>query len=280
MPRGILGDEPPQEPENRIMPEGFDSKRQPLHEINPQEIYDAIQSQAIISMTVTHVIGTDIYVMLGTNGVGATVFGVMPAAEFDDKLYAGYEGFVGEVVDALITGYDPERQLATVSRRRARAIKREQLLKQVGVGSIVVGVVKAIREFGAFVDIGGLHAILPVNEISHSYVKEPKDVLKRGDVLNVKIIDCDKENLKVRVSLKAMTDPWPLYVQHMILLGAISGLRGEQVWVRPEPYHGLEILCPAIPTVKYRTGERVRVKLVTVDKGANKLRGRIIGTVA
>lgn len=267
----------------RVVPEGYTGQKPRQDGMNLDNLRSAIDQKTMLSVTVAQVVGDEIYVLLGQSGLGAPLYGVMTATEFDDKTYAGYEGFVGELVDVLALDYDAQRGVAHVSRRQARIQKREELLKELAEGSVVTGVVRAIQPFGAFLDIGGLHAILPVNEISHVYVEHPGDVVAKGDVLVVKVIAYNQENLKVRVSLKAMSNPWEkvaqLYSKGAFVFGAISGVRGEQVWVRPEPYYGLEVLCPAIPHRAYTEGRQVRVKLVTVDSEAKKLRGRIIGTV-
>jgi small subunit ribosomal protein S1 len=266
-----------------VIPEGYTGQKSRQGAMDLAGLRDAIANRTLMSVTVSQVVGGEIYVLLGSNGLGGHQYGVMAPEEFDEKIYAGYEGFVGELVDIIVTGYEAQREVALVSRRQARLIKREELLKHLEVGSVVTGVVRAIQPFGAFLDIGGLHAILPVNEISHTFVDHPGDVLNKGDVLEVKVISFDLATLKARVSVKAMSDPWEkvasLYAKGAILFGGISGVRGEQVWVRPEPYHGLEVLCPALPNRRYEEGKQVRIKLVTVDPAAKKLRGRIIGVM-
>lgn len=267
-----------------VIPEGYRGQKPRQEQLNLAELLVAMEERRILSVVVNQVVGSEIFVLMGGNGLGGHILGMMGPEEFDDKVYAGYEGFVGELVDVLVTGYDPERKLVSVSRRQARLMKRQELMRHLSVGDTVTGVVRALQPYGAFVDIGGLHAILPVNEISWDFVQHPRDVLTRGDVLSVRVIDCDKATLKVRVSLKAFVDPWRraegLYQSGAIVLGSIQNHLSDMVWVRPEPYYGLEILCPAIPGRSYRQGGLVRVKLITVDGPAKKLRGRIIGVVS
>ncbi|HWI64028.1 MAG TPA: S1 RNA-binding domain-containing protein [Symbiobacteriaceae bacterium] len=266
-----------------VLPEGYRGQQPRQEQLNLAELLIAMEEQRILSVVVTQVVGAEIFVLLGRSGLGGHILGVMSPREFDEKVYAGYEGFVGELVDVVVTGYDPERKVVEVSRRQARLMKRQELLRHLAVGETVTGVVRSLQPYGAFVDIGGLHAILPVSEISHEFVRHPKDLLNRGDVVAVKVIDYDRENLRVRVSLKATVDPWKKaegqYQPGSYVLGSVQSHLGEMVWVRPEPYYGLEILCPAVPGRTYRQGSMVRVRLVVVDANARKLRGRIIGGV-
>lgn len=271
----------------RVVPEGYTGKhqRQPSDgPITRAELEQAIRQKSIFSVPVTHITDEEIFVLLKSDDVSGHLFGVMTHAEFDEKEYAGYEGFVGEMVDVIITGFDPARGMAVVSRRQARAIKRQQLLESgFGLGSVVVGVVRSIQPYAAFVDVGGLHCILPVNEISHSFVNHPGDVLRRGDEVMVKVISWNPETLKCRVSIKALQDPWAkvsgLYTKGNVVSGHITGVRDRHVWVRPTPYHGVEILCPAVEDRRYDIGREVRVRLTTVAPEQQKLRGKIIAFV-
>ncbi|HYF92012.1 MAG TPA: S1 RNA-binding domain-containing protein [Symbiobacteriaceae bacterium] len=266
-----------------VLPEGYRGQKPREEQLNLAELLVAMEERRILSVVVTQVVGSEIFVLLGSNGLGGHIFGVMGPVEFDEKVYAGYEGFVGETVDVLVTGYEADRRRISVSRRQARLMKRQELLRHLAAGDTVTGVVRSLQPYAAFVDIGGLHAILPVSEISHDFVRHPRDVMSRGDVLAVKVVEFDRESLRVRVSLKALVDPWKkldgLYRQGSFLLGTVQSQLGEMVWVRPEPYYGLEILCPAFPGRIYRQGAQVRVKLVMVDATTHKLRGRIIGTI-
>lgn len=265
-------------------PEGYSPQNRRQTPSGAEALKDAIEKQEILSVRVTHATADEIFVLIDSNGIGGHLLGAMPKEEFDEKIYAGYEGWVGENVHVVITGYDAARGVALVSRKKARQIELKQLLDSgFGVGSVVTGVVRSIQPYAAFVEVGGLHCILPVNEISYGYVNHPGDVLRRGDIVDVKVISWQPETLKARVSMKAMTDPWAkvnaLYSKNTIVFGAISGARDGQVWVRPEPYNGVEILCPAMPNRRYDIGQKVRVRLLTVQPEQHKLRGKIIGTV-
>jgi|GEM_PF-2287501 len=282
-PPQVVSVEPGEVPADmEVIPEGLREK--PLTGPNLEKAArEAATTGEILSVRVTQVVGAEIMVLLGSSALGAHLYGVMPSSEFDEKMYAGYEGTVGEMVDVVVTGYDRARGVALVSRRQAVALKRPALLKRLKVGVMLPGVVRSIQPFGAFLDLGGLHVILPVNEIRHDFVKHPGDVLSKGQVLRVKVITFDPITTKTRVSLKATIDPWEvagsLYSRGAIVLGEISGIQGPHVWIRPQPYHGVEILCPALPYRNYTNGEPVRVKLSLVDPLGQRLRGRVIGGV-
>lgn len=247
-------------------------------ELYQHQVEEAIANQTIIRCLITQASRQELIVRL-SEAEDAPI-GRMSAAEFDDREYAGLEGFVGRMVEVIILSFDAERQVAEVSRRRAREIQAEKLLPTLRVGQVIKGTVWVIQEFGAFLEIGGIHALLPINEISHAYVRHPGEVLRRGEEVAVKIIGLDLAARKIRVSRKAAVDPWEtarsVYQRNDVVLGTISGVRNEQLWVRPNQYFGLEILCPAPPQCAAKVGTPVSVKLNVVDAVGKRLRGRII----
>lgn len=265
------------------LPEGATGRRKRNTGVNLEGLRDAIDKRLILTADVVQVDGEEIQVLLASNGLGGHLIGVMAPEEYDDRTYEGYDGFVGDRVDVLVTGYDLRRGVAQVSRKQARALKREVLAKKLAVGAKVTGVVHRFASFAAFLDIGGLDAVLPVQEISWGYVNHPQDVLSRGDELEVLVLEFDLEKNKARVSLKALQEPWDqvqaVYKRNATVLGTITGTRDDRVWVRPEPYHGVDIMCPAIGQRPYTEGKRVRVKLINVDAEQHRLRGKIIGSV-
>ena len=97
-----------------------------------------------------------------------------------------------------------------------RAILEEQRAKnlsdlesQIAVGTMVTGKITALHDYGAFVDLGGFQALLPVSEISRARVDDIKKVLSVGQEITAKVIKADWKNEKVSVSLKALeADPW------------------------------------------------------------------------
>ena len=76
-------------------------------------------------------------------------------------------------------------------------------------GQIVKGVVKNITDYGAFVDLGGLDGLLHITDISWSRVTNPSEHLNLGDEIDVKVLNFDKEKLRVSLGIKQIhKDPW------------------------------------------------------------------------
>ena len=84
-----------------------------------------------------------------------------------------------------------------------------ELLKSLDEGQIVKGTVKNITDYGAFIDLGGLDGLLHITDISWSRVANPADYLNVGEEIEVKVLNFDKEKLRVSLGLKQIhNDPW------------------------------------------------------------------------
>lgn len=85
----------------------------------------------------------------------------------------------------------------------------DQLSKKYTEGMTVTGKVKSIESYGAFIDLNGFQALLPVSEISHARIRNVSDVLKVGQEITAKIIKADWQHEKVSLSTKELeADPW------------------------------------------------------------------------
>jgi len=93
----------------------------------------------------------------------------------------------------------------------------------------VKGVVASVRDFGAFVDIGGIQALLPVSEMTWGRVEDAKSLYKAGDTIEAVIINLDWENDRITLSFKdTIPDPWDdvvrNYTEGSIHRGRVSRL--------------------------------------------------------
>ena len=121
--------------------------------------------------------------------------------------------FVGKTLNFIITEYKKEGKDILVSNRKIAEKEYEDdlvtLSQSLTEGSVVDATVTSLQKFGAFVDIQGFKALLPISEISRSRVENVSDILSEGQKITVKIIKADWENKKVSVSMKELQDnPW------------------------------------------------------------------------
>lgn len=86
---------------------------------------------------------------------------------------------------------------------------KQEILDKVELNMVVKGTVTRITDFGAFVDIGGIDALLPLSRISWSWIDSPADVLTCGEKIDVEIIGIDREKQRISLSLKTLEEsPW------------------------------------------------------------------------
>lgn len=121
--------------------------------------------------------------------------------------------YVGKHLSFIITEYKNDGKDILVSNRKIGESEYAQelgkLASQITEGSIVEAVVDSIEKFGAFVNIQGFRALLPISELSFDRVADAGEVVEVGQQLKVKVIKTDWKNERVSVSLKALlADPW------------------------------------------------------------------------
>ncbi len=87
--------------------------------------------------------------------------------------------------------------------------KRDAFFASTSIGDTVKGTVKSFTSFGAFIDLGGFDGLLHINDMSWGHVARPKDFVKKGQEIELKVIRLDQEEKRINLSLKHFTeDPW------------------------------------------------------------------------
>jgi small subunit ribosomal protein S1 len=140
---------------------------------------------------------------------GDTINGFVPSSH----LLAGNKKkeYLQQIISLKIIEYDKDRCRVVLSERAAQAEAgtRLKLLDTLEVGTCIPGVVTTLTDFGAFVDLGGMEGLIHISELSWGRVDHPSDVVEIGDNLEVYILNIDREENKVALSLKKMcSNPW------------------------------------------------------------------------
>jgi small subunit ribosomal protein S1 len=142
------------------------------------------------------------------------VHAFLPISQADVKRIDKPESMLGETVDVYIERLYSNSKLNLVVNRRKLLEetvenKRAEFFATVPVGSEIDGVVKSFTSFGAFVDLGGFDGLLHIHDMSWGHVMRPKDFVRRGQKIKVKVIRIDPEEKRINLSLKHFTDdPW------------------------------------------------------------------------
>jgi small subunit ribosomal protein S1 len=108
---------------------------------------------------------------------------------------------------------DQDRRRLIFSEREAqkewRAHQKARLLAELKEGDIVKGTVTGLRDFGAFVNLGGADGLIHVSELAWHRVDHPRDVLKVGDEIDVYVLNLDRDSNRIALSRKRLlNDPW------------------------------------------------------------------------
>lgn len=171
-------------------------------------------------------------------GVDVTVAGARgfcPISQLDLRHVEDASSFVGQKLRFRITKYENDgrgvnmvlsrRALLEEERKEAAAATRGKL----EVGAVMTGTVSSLRDFGAFVDLGGIDGLLPASEISYQRGIKPADVLSVGQQIEVQVLRIEKTEdpkrpEKISLSLKALAvDPWQDLVARLPVGGKLQG---------------------------------------------------------
>jgi len=208
--------------------------------------------------------------------------GFMPISQIDLYRVEQPEQFVNQRLRCVVTEVKPEEKNLVVSRRylleKDRDEQREKLWAGLEVGQIRKGIVRSIREFGAFVDLGGADGLIPVSELSWERVKQPQDVVKEGQSVEVKVVRLDRDARKIGLSLKQLqTSPWDTLEQRVAVGATIKGkvtrLAEFGAFVEIEPgIEGLVHISELAPhrvrkaSAVVQVGQEVDAKVLSIDR--------------
>jgi small subunit ribosomal protein S1 len=164
-----------------------------------------------------------------------------PASQLDVRFVEDKAQFLNQTLSFLVTEVRGERDVV-LSRRaiveRLAKDARAGVLSRLTEGTRVQGKVTRVREFGAFVDIGGIEGLIPTRELSYER-KAAEAVVSTGDIVEVVIqkVEADQEPARITLSLKALsTDPWDgietLFRPGEVVPGQVSRLADFGAFVR------------------------------------------------
>ena len=138
----------------------------------------------------------------------------MPSSQIDVRPLKKIDHLMNTPIKVIATRIDKNRGNVCVSRRavleKSKNAEITEALKNIKEGDIVENaVVKATTDWGIFLDINGIDALLHVSDLSHGRVKKPSDLVTIGQKLKVKITKIDEKTNRVSASVKALTeDPY------------------------------------------------------------------------
>ena len=143
--------------------------------------------------------------------IGITAF--LPGSQIDTRPLRDVSHLLDVPQKFKVLKMDAKRKNIVVSRRavleETHKELREERFSQLALGDVVEGRVKAITDYGAFVDLGGYDSLLHSSDITYRRIGHPSEILKIDQIVKVKIIKVDPEKNRVSCGLKQLEeDPW------------------------------------------------------------------------
>lgn len=212
----------------------------------------------------------------------------LPGSLIDTHPVKDFTHLIGQEVKAIVIKMDEVRNNIVISRKavmqEANSADREALLKTLEKGVEIDGVVKNLADYGAFVDLGGIDGLLHITDISWQRVNHPSEKLSIGDKIKVKVLNCDKEKMRVSLGLKQLTtSPWDNISDRLPLgkkvSGTVSNLTDYGAFVRIE--EGVEGLvhvsemdwtnANARPSKFVKLGQEVDLLILDVQESKHRI---------
>jgi small subunit ribosomal protein S1 len=192
---------------------------------------------------------------------------------------------VGHSLVLRVIELDPKQNRLILSERAAQVQPgtRANILDRLSQGDTCQGRVTNLCDFGAFVDLGGIEGLIHISELSWGRVSHPRDVLVRGDTVRVYVMEVNRDQGRVALSLKRLQpDPWETVEQRyhigQIIEGVITNVVDFGAFARVED--GLEGLIHVSelaegnflhPRNVVHEGEQVRVRVLNIDGQSRRL---------
>jgi small subunit ribosomal protein S1 len=237
--------------------------------------WDEVSEGQIIEVTVT-----------GSNKGGlecqvAGIRGFIPMGQVSIYRVENPEELVGQRLACVVTEANRERRNLVLSHRavmeRERNEKREKMLAELAAGQIREGIVRSMKDFGAFVDLGGVDGLVHVTQLSWDRVGHPSEVLEVGQKIKVRVEKVDKETGKVSLSYREVgANPWhnvpSKFPVGARVTGTVSRIMDFGAFVKLEPgveglIHISELGHGRVFRVSdvVQEGQEVEVKVLSVD---------------
>lgn len=211
----------------------------------------------------------------------------MPSGQVDIYFQKDLSTFIGQKLKAEVTQFDAGAKNLILSRRNILEREKEEakakMLSEIAEGQVRRGTIRTIMEYGVFVDLGGLDGLVHVSEMTHRRGVKPGDLVKEGDIVEVKIIKMDKETGKLSLSLKQTgPNPWEHAAERYSVGSSVTGrvAKVESFGAFIEVEEGIDGLLPVSeisyqrvkhPSDVLKEGDTLRLVVLSLDTVAKKM---------
>jgi small subunit ribosomal protein S1 len=265
--------------------EGFDSK-DGLLRLSRQGAavdvdWDSVANGMIVEARVTETNKGGLAVEV--NGIR----GFMPISQIDLYRVENAEQFVNQRLRCLVTEVNPDERNLVVSRRalleKEREETREKTWNELAEGQVREGIVRSVKDFGAFVDLGGVDGLVHISEMSWTRVQNASQMVSPGEKVKVVVLKIDPERRKISLGMKQLQEsPWDRAVEKYppgtLVTGKVTRIMDFGAFVELEPgIEGLIHISELSPQRVRRvadivqSGATVQVMVLNVDREQRRI---------
>jgi small subunit ribosomal protein S1 len=220
--------------------------------------------------------------------INANASGFCPYSQMDMRRIDDVAAYVGKKFEFVVAEYSENGRNIILSRRplleKIEQEKKSALKESLQKGMSVSGVVASVQKFGAFIDLGGIQALLPVSEMGWGRVDDPKVLYSPGDKVEAVVINIDWESNRITLSAKAtLPNPWDevvrKYAEGSVLKGKVSHLTNFGAFVTIED--GVEGLLHISKIARgkkikhagdvLKAGEEIEIRIEKIDRENKKI---------
>lgn len=182
-----------------------------------EKLQEQFDGEEILSGTISKVVKGGVMVDLGS------LSAFMPASYYDIKFVKDLNALVGKKVTGKIVEYNPAQNriifshkvllVEEIEKRKAeQKVIKEAAVAELELGQIVETKVKNFTDYCVFVDLNGVDGFIHMSDLTWKPIKKPADAVSAGQVIKAKITELDKENFKIKLSVKDLTqNPWEVF---------------------------------------------------------------------
>jgi small subunit ribosomal protein S1 len=215
------------------------------------------------------------------------VRGFVPASLVEAHFVEDFSDYKGKNLTFKIVELDKEKNRLILSHRAVveeeKGKHKKNILNTITPGQVIDGTVQRITDFGAFVDIGGIDGLVHISQLSYQHIDKPSDVVQEGQKVKVKVLNVDRDNERISLSIKeTQPGPWSDVAEKApkgsTLTGTVKRLVSYGAFV--EVFPGVEGLVHisqiahkhiGTPHEVLKEGQEVQVKVLDANEQEQRL---------
>ncbi|MBX7218040.1 MAG: 30S ribosomal protein S1 [Candidatus Kapabacteria bacterium] len=246
------------------------------------KIMKSYENQEILKAKVTRRIKGGLVVDL----LGLDAF--LPGSQVDVRPVRDFDALLGRDLDVRVVKVNHPNENVVVSHKvlleENLAEQRQEILAKLEKGLVLEGIVKAITDFGVFVDLGGVDGLVHITDLSWGRVNHPSEVVQLDETIKVVVLDFDEERRRISLGLKQLTPhPWEQIDEKIAVGSRITGkvvsLTDYGAFIEIE--RGIEGLIHISemswtqhvkhPSQVVSLGQNIEVQVLNIDKDEKKI---------